>query len=93
MFGSRRLLSQGAIARNTAEAVERIETRHHILPPEYVRLVGRQAIGRPSPGGAPDWDVAALLKVMEENGIGAAVVSVSAIGGWSKTVEYQHGTW
>lgn len=61
----------------------RIDTHHHILPPEYVRLVGRGAIGRPAPSGvAPDWDVAASLRVMDENGIGAAVVSVSAPGIW-----------
>jgi predicted TIM-barrel fold metal-dependent hydrolase len=82
LLGSRPLLSQGATGGSAAESLGRIDTHHHILPPEYVRLVGRQAIGRPSPNGAPDWDVAASLRVMDENGIAAAVVSVSAPGIW-----------
>jgi predicted TIM-barrel fold metal-dependent hydrolase len=59
-----------------------IDTHHHFLPPEYVRIVGRDAIGRPAPGGAPDWDVAKSLRTMDDNGITAAVVSVSTPGIW-----------
>jgi 6-methylsalicylate decarboxylase len=77
-----RLLSQGNISGGLVATLGRIDTHHHILPPEYVRLVGREAIGRPAPNGAPTWDVAASLQVMDENGVGAAVVSVSAPGIW-----------
>lgn len=59
-----------------------IDTHHHFLPPEYVRLVGRDAIGRPAPTGAPEWTVDRSLQVMDANGIGAAVVSISAPGIW-----------
>lgn len=59
-----------------------IDTHHHILPPEYVRLVGRDAIGRPAPGGAPDWDLTQSLRTMDANGIAAAVVSISTPGIW-----------
>ena len=59
-----------------------IDTHHHILPPEYVRQVGREAIGRPAPAGAPDWAVAKSLRTMDENGIATAVVSISTPGIW-----------
>lgn len=60
-----------------------IDVHHHILPPEYVRLIGREAIGRPAPGGKmPDWDVASSLQMMDKFGIRTAVVSVSAPGLW-----------
>jgi predicted TIM-barrel fold metal-dependent hydrolase len=61
----------------------RIDVHHHILPPDYVRLIGRDAIGRPAPCGVmPDWDVGTSLRVMDEGGIRSAVVSVSAPGVW-----------
>ena len=84
MLWDHRLLAQDARASRTTASIGRIDTHHHILPPEYVRLVGRTAIGRPSPAGfvPDDWDVAASLRVMDENGIGAAVTSVSAPGVW-----------
>jgi len=87
LLGSGRLFSQGNTLGSAVESVGRIDTHHHILPPEYVRLVGRAAIGRPAPSGAPDWDVGASLRVMDENGIGAAVVSISAPGIWSDDVK------
>jgi predicted TIM-barrel fold metal-dependent hydrolase len=87
LLGSRPLLSQGTAPGSAGGPVGRIDTHHHILPPEYVRLVGRAAIGRPSPSGAPDWDVDASLRVMDGNGIAAAVVSISAPGIWSDDVK------
>ena len=59
-----------------------IDTHHHFLPPEYVRIVGREAIGKPSPAGAPDWDIAQSLRVMDANGVATALVSISAPGIW-----------
>ena len=59
-----------------------IDTHHHFLPPEYVRIIGREAIGKPSPIGAPNWDIASSLRVMDANGIESALVSVSAPGIW-----------
>jgi predicted TIM-barrel fold metal-dependent hydrolase len=61
-----------------------IDVHHHILPPEYVRIIGEQAIGRPAPRGLmPKWEVADSLRVMDAVGIGAAVTSVSAPGVWA----------
>ncbi len=80
MLCGHRLFSQGT--RSAIASAGRIDTHHHILPPEYVRLVGRPAIGRPAPTGAPEWDVATSLRVMDDNEVGAAVVSVSAPGIW-----------
>jgi predicted TIM-barrel fold metal-dependent hydrolase len=59
-----------------------IDTHHHFLPPEYVRIVGREAIGKSAPTGAPDWDIAQSLRVMDANGIAGALVSISAPGIW-----------
>lgn len=83
MLCGHRLFAQENTGGGATASIGRIDTHHHILPPEYVRLVGRQAIGRPSPIGFPEgWDVAASLRVMDENGIAVAVVSVSAPGIW-----------
>ena len=40
MLWDHRLLAQDARASRTTASVGRIDTHHHILPPEYVRLVG-----------------------------------------------------
>lgn len=66
----------------TRSAGRLIDTHHHFLPPEYVRLVGRDVIGKPSPSGAPTWDVAKSLRMMDDNGIATAVISISAPGIW-----------
>jgi predicted TIM-barrel fold metal-dependent hydrolase len=59
-----------------------VDVHHHILPPDYVRLVGRAAIGRPAPAGAPEWDVAASLRFLDHRGVRTAMVSISAPGIW-----------
>jgi predicted TIM-barrel fold metal-dependent hydrolase len=65
----------------TPGAVPRIDVHHHILPPEYVRLVGKAAIARPGPTGvAPEWDVTRSLKVMDDAGVSTSIVSVSSPG-------------
>lgn len=58
----------------------RIDVHHHILPPEYLSALaagGIRAVGRIP---FPRWDVAAALEMMDRQGIGAAVTSVSAPG-------------
>lgn len=80
---SHQVLSQEPTTVNTLASAERIDTHHHILPPEYVRLAGRPAIARSSaPLPVPEWDVASSLRIMDENGVSAAIVSVSAPGIW-----------
>src|SRR5262245_801299 len=77
--GAAALKGQGAVA--PANRRRCVDVHHHILPPEYVRLVGRDAIGRPSPlRSVPHWDASKSLSAMDENAVQAAVVSISAPG-------------
>ncbi len=57
----------------------RIDTHHHVVPPEYaawLRARGTSAGGLPTPG----WDPATALALMDRHGIAAAVLSVSTPG-------------
>jgi predicted TIM-barrel fold metal-dependent hydrolase len=57
----------------------RIDTHHHVVPPEYadwLRRKGEQAGGLP----IPDWDPDASTAVMDHNGIATAILSVSTPG-------------
>lgn len=63
-------------------ATDRVDVHHHILPPEYVRLVGNDRIGRPAPAGAPVWRVDDSVRFMDSRGIATALVSISAPGLW-----------
>ena len=59
----------------------RIDTHHHILPPDYMRLVGEAPVARTLVSGrAPTWSPAHSLDVMDRNGIATAVTSISAPG-------------
>ena len=56
-----------------------IDVQHHILPPDYVRLVGEEAIaGLIVSGRMPEWTPQASLDAMDRNGIELAVTSLSA---------------
>ncbi|MPZ39052.1 MAG: amidohydrolase family protein [Rhizobiales bacterium] len=62
-------------------APHRIDTHHHFLPPDYVRIVGREAIGSLIVSGeAPDWRPSHSIDVMDRHGIATAVLSMSAPG-------------
>lgn len=58
----------------------RIDVHHHILPPDYVTALKR--IGITESGGVPipDWNPQASLNVMDQNGIAAAITSISSPG-------------
>ena len=61
----------------------RIDVHHHILPPDYVRLVGDARIGPLMLSGkTPEWSPAHSLAAMDRNGIETAVTSISAPGIW-----------
>lgn len=60
---------------------DRIDVQHHILPPDYVRLVGREAIARLVVSGRmPEWTPQASIDAMDRNGVELAVTSLSAPG-------------
>jgi len=60
---------------------DRIDIQHHILPPDYVSLVGSEAIARLVVSGRlPVWTPQTSLDAMDRNGIELAVTSVSAPG-------------
>jgi predicted TIM-barrel fold metal-dependent hydrolase len=82
VLGGKRLLAGVQQDGSRPLTVDRVDVHHHILPPEYVRLVGRERIGRPAPRGMPEWDLPASLGFMDECGIRTAMLSVSAPGLW-----------
>lgn len=87
-LGAGQILSAGEAGAQSARArsetgARRVDTHHHILPPEYVTTVGEGAIGAPAPNRlVPKWSVASSLEAMDRNAIATAVVSVSAPGIW-----------
>ncbi|HVO13925.1 MAG TPA: amidohydrolase family protein [Alphaproteobacteria bacterium] len=61
----------------------RIDVHHHILPPEYVALVGDARIGPLILAGkTPTWSAELSIEAMERNGIATAITSISAPGLW-----------
>lgn len=73
----------GDVAVKDDTAFRRIDTHHHVLPPEYIATVGDQVIGAPAPNGRPPrWEVADSLQAMDRNGIDTAVVSLSSPSIW-----------
>lgn len=64
-------------------APHRIDVHHHILPPDYVRIVGDDRIGPLILAGkTPEWTPAHSIAAMDRNGIETAVTSISAPGLW-----------
>jgi predicted TIM-barrel fold metal-dependent hydrolase len=59
--------------------MSRIDTHHHIVPPDYARWLRAQGVlagGLP----VPKWDAAAALELMDRHDVTAAVLSVSTPG-------------
>jgi predicted TIM-barrel fold metal-dependent hydrolase len=66
----------------------RIDVHHHILPPNYVRMVGDARIGPLIVAGkTPVWTPQHSIEAMDRNGIEKAVTSISAPGLWFGDVE------
>jgi len=64
-------------------SAHRIDVHHHILPPDYVRIVGHDRIGPLILAGkTPEWTPAHSIAAMDRNGIETAVTSISAPGVW-----------
>jgi 6-methylsalicylate decarboxylase len=61
----------------------RIDVHHHILPPNYVRLVGDDRIGPLLVSGkTPVWTPQHSIEAMNRNGIEKSITSISAPGLW-----------
>lgn len=61
----------------------RIDVHHHILPPDYVKIVGDARIGPLILAGrTPQWTPQMSIEAMDRNGIATAVTSISAPGLW-----------
>ncbi|WP_374632400.1 amidohydrolase family protein [Ferrovibrio sp.] len=61
----------------------RIDVHHHILPPDYVAVVGDDRIGPLILAGkTPDWTPQMSIEAMDRNGIATAITSISAPGLW-----------
>jgi 6-methylsalicylate decarboxylase len=68
--------------------IYRIDVHHHILPPDYVRIVGDDRIGPLLVAGkTPVWTPQHSIEAMDRNGIERSITSISAPGLWFGDVE------
>lgn len=58
----------------------RIDTHHHLLPPDYRKALRKAGIEEAGGRAVPDWSPQASLETMAALGIGTAIVSVSTPG-------------
>lgn len=59
----------------------RIDVHHHIMPPEYVRIMGADRIGSPSISRrVPAWSRETATEILDKYGIAKAYTSISAPG-------------
>jgi 6-methylsalicylate decarboxylase len=66
----------------------RIDVHHHILPPNYVKIVGDDRIGPLLVAGkTPEWTPQHSIEAMDRNGIEKSITSISSPGLWFGDVE------
>lgn len=70
------------------EAPHRIDTHHHIVPPEYVRALADIGITGAIGASFSAWDPETTLAVMDRNGIQTAITSISAPGVFFGDVDF-----
>ncbi len=59
----------------------RIDVHHHIMPPQYVDIMGAGSIGAPSISRkVPAWSHDRATEILDRNGIARAITSISAPG-------------
>ncbi|HXY67644.1 MAG TPA: amidohydrolase family protein [Mycobacterium sp.] len=58
----------------------RIDTHHHLIPPDYRKALQKAGIDEAGGRALPDWSPGASLQTMAELGIGTAILSVSTPG-------------
>jgi 6-methylsalicylate decarboxylase len=60
--------------------MQRIDTHHHAVPADYLKLLRKLGIDAASGRAVPEWSPEGSLEVMSEVGIGTAILSVSTPG-------------
>jgi predicted TIM-barrel fold metal-dependent hydrolase len=60
--------------------MHRIDTHHHMIPPDYRKALQKAGIDDAGGRAFPDWSVEASLETMAELGIATAILSVSTPG-------------
>jgi len=60
--------------------MSRIDTHHHIIPPDYRKALRRAGIDDAGGRTLPDWSAETALQAMADLDVGTAIVSVSAPG-------------
>jgi 6-methylsalicylate decarboxylase len=58
----------------------RIDTHHHLIPPDYRKALHKAGLSAAGGRVLPDWSPEASLQTMAELGIGTAILSVSTPG-------------
>lgn len=58
----------------------RIDTHHHLIPPDYRKALRKAGIAEAGGRQLPDWSPEASLQTMAELGVGTAILSVSTPG-------------
>jgi predicted TIM-barrel fold metal-dependent hydrolase len=60
--------------------VLRIDTHHHLIPPDYRKALQQAGLHEAGGRALPDWSPEASLQAMAELGVGTAILSVSTPG-------------
>jgi 6-methylsalicylate decarboxylase len=60
--------------------VLRIDTHHHLIPPDYRKALQQAGLHEAGGRALPDWSPEASLQTMAELGVGTAILSVSTPG-------------
>jgi len=58
----------------------RIDTHHHLIPPDYRNLLRKAGIDEAGGRAVPDWSPEGSLETMAELGVGTSILSVSTPG-------------
>lgn len=62
------------------EELHRIDTHHHIIPPDYVDSLAKIGVSSSLGVNLPSWSAQSTLEMMDRNGIRVAITSISSPG-------------
>ena len=60
--------------------MHRIDTHHHMIPPDYRKALRRARIDEAGQRAVPDWNPAGSLQTMADLDVATAILSVSTPG-------------